>query len=110
MSLPLEGLKVLAFEQYGAGPFGTQYLSDLGAEVIKVEPAGTTGDYLRDVGPYFLEGEKDSVSSIFFQALNRNKKSITLDILSQEGKEVLKKLVKYSDAVCGLSSAILYER
>ena len=100
MSLPLEGLKVLAFEQYGAGPFGTQYLSDLGAEVIKVEPAGTTGDYLRDVGPYFLEGEKDSVSSIFFQALNRNKKSITLDILSQEGKEVLKKLVKYSDAVC----------
>ena len=41
-----------------------------------------------------------SVSSIFFQALNRNKKSITLDILSQEGKEVLKKLVKYSDAVC----------
>ena len=100
MSLPLEGLKVLAFEQYGAGPFGTQYLSDLGAEVIKVEPAGTTGDYLRDVGPYFLEGEKDSVSSIFFQALNRNKKSITLDILSQEGKEVLEKLVKYSDAVC----------
>ena len=100
MSLPLEGLKVLAFEQYGAGPFGTQYLSDLGAEVIKVEPAGTKGDYLRDVGPYFLEGEKDSVSSIFFQALNRNKKSITLDILSQEGKEVLKKLVKYSDAVC----------
>ncbi len=100
MSLPLQGLKVLAFEQYGAGPFGTQYLSDLGAEVIKVEPAGTSGDYLRDVGPYFLEGEKNSVSSIFFQALNRNKKSITLDILSKEGKEILKKLVKYSDAVC----------
>ena len=59
MSLPLQGLKVLAFEQYGAGPFGTQYLSDLGAEVIKVEPAGTSGDYLRDVGPYFLENENE---------------------------------------------------
>ena len=45
MSLPLAGLKVLAFEQYGAGPFGSQYLSDLGAEVIKIEPAGTDGDY-----------------------------------------------------------------
>ena len=41
MSLPLSGLKVLAFEQYGAGPFGTQYLADMGAEVIKIEPAGT---------------------------------------------------------------------
>ena len=42
MSLPLEGLKVLAFEQYGAGPFGSQYLSDLGAEVIKIEPVSYT--------------------------------------------------------------------
>ena len=44
MSLPLAGLKVLAFEQCGAGPFGSQYLSDLGAEVIKIEPAGKYGD------------------------------------------------------------------
>ena len=55
MSLPLAGLKVLAFEQYGAGPFGSQYLSDLGAEVIKIEPAGTDGDYLRALGPYFID-------------------------------------------------------
>ena len=82
MSLPLEGLKVLAFEQYGAGPFGSQYLSDLGAEVIKIEPAGTDGDYLRALGPYFIDEERNSASSIFFQALNRNKKSITLNILS----------------------------
>ncbi len=100
MSLPLEGLKVLAFEQYGAGPFGSQYLSDLGAEVIKIEPAGTDGDYLRALGPYFIDEEKNSASSIFFQALNRNKKSITLNILSDEGKEILGKLVKESDAVC----------
>ena len=100
MSLPLAGLKVLAFEQYGAGPFGSQYLSDLGAEVIKIEPAGTDGDYLRALGPYFIDEEKNSASSIFFQALNRNKKSITLNILSDEGKEILGKLVKDSDAVC----------
>ena len=69
MSLPLSGVKVIAFEQYGAGPFGTQYLADMGADVIKVEPAGTSGDYLRDIGPYFIDGDnKNSASSIFFQA------------------------------------------
>jgi len=101
MDLPLTGVKVIAFEQYGAGPFGTQYLADMGAEVIKVEPAGTTGDYLREIGPYFIDGEnRNSASSIFFQALNRNKRSITLDILSKEGKIILQKLVKNADAVC----------
>ena len=101
MSLPLSGLKVLAFEQYGAGPFGTQYLADMGAEVIKIEPAGTSGDYLRDIGPYFIDGDdRNSASSIFFQALNRNKKSMTLDVLSDEGKMILQKLVQNADAVC----------
>ena len=100
MDLPLSGVKIIAFEQYGAGPFGTQYLSDLGAEVIKVEPAGTSGDYLRAIGPYFIDGEeRNSASSIFFQALNRNKKSITLDILSDDGKKILQKLVENADAV-----------
>ena len=56
MDLPLSGVKVIAFEQYGAGPFGTQYLADLGADVIKAEPAGTSGDYLRAIGPYFIDG------------------------------------------------------
>ena len=70
MDLPLSGVRVIAFEQYGAGPFGTQYLADLGAEVIKIEPAGTSGDYLRAIGPYFIDGEdRNSASSIFFQAL-----------------------------------------
>ena len=101
MNLPLAGVKVIAFEQYGAGPFGTQYLADMGAEVIKVEPAGTSGDYLREIGPYFIDGEnRNSASSIFFQALNRNKKSITLDVLSEKGKNILKKLVQNADAVC----------
>ena len=91
MNLPLAGVKVIAFEQYGAGPFGTQYLADMGAEVIKVEPAGTSGDYLREIGPYFIDGKnRNSASSIFFQALNRNKKSITLDVLSKRVKTFLK--------------------
>ena len=95
MDLPLTGVKVIAFEQYGAGPFGTQYLADMGAEVIKVEPAGTSGDYLREIGPYFIDGEnRNSASSIFFQALNRNKRSITLDILSKKGKIILQKKVR----------------
>ena len=100
MDLPLSGVRVIAFEQYGAGPFGTQYLADLGAEVIKIEPAGTSGDYLRAIGPYFIDGEdRNSASSIFFQALNRNKKSITLDILSNDGKIILQKLIENAEAV-----------
>lgn len=96
---PLNGVRILAFEQYGAGPFGTQYLADLGAEVIKVEPAGTGGDYARDLGPYFVGGEKtDSASSLAFQSWNRNKKSITLDLKSVKGRAVLDKLVASADA------------
>ncbi|MGI9434515.1 MAG: CaiB/BaiF CoA transferase family protein [Geminicoccaceae bacterium] len=96
---PLTGLRILAFEQYGAGPFGTQYLADLGAEVIKVEQTGTSGDYLRSLGPYFVGGEQtDSASGLFFQACNRNKKSITLDLLADRGKEVLQRLIASADA------------
>lgn len=96
---PLAGVRVLAFEQYGAGPFGTQYLADLGAEVIKVEQAGTGGDYARDLGPYFIGGEKsDSASSLAFQSWNRNKKSLTLDLKSDGGRKVLEKLVASADA------------
>jgi succinate---hydroxymethylglutarate CoA-transferase len=98
--LPLTGVRILAFEQYGAGPFGTGYLADMGAEVIKVEPAGTDGDYARGLGPYFIEDEVDaSVASLFFQAFNGNKKSLTLDITRPEGRQVLERLVASSDAV-----------
>ena len=75
-SLPLAGLRVLAVEQYGAGPFGTTYLADLGAEVIKIENHKDGGDVGRAVGPHFF-GEHDSH---FFQTFNRNKKSLTLDL------------------------------
>ncbi len=96
---PLETLRVLAVEQYGAGPFGTQLLADLGAEVIKVENRKTGGDYARALGPYFIEGAKDDDASLFFQSVNRNKKSLTLDLSIPEAREIFKRLVAGADAV-----------
>jgi crotonobetainyl-CoA:carnitine CoA-transferase CaiB-like acyl-CoA transferase len=94
MRLPLEGVRIIAVEQYGAGPFGTMYLADLGAEVIKVEQPGT-GDVSRGVGPHFL-GRGDSH---FFQTFNRNKRSVTLDLKTPEGREIFLKLVATADGV-----------
>ncbi len=95
MSLPLEGVRILAVEQYGAGPFGTQHLADLGAEVIKIENPAEGGDVGRMVGPYFFEPG----DSHFFQSFNRNKKSVTLDMKSAEGQEMFRALVATADAV-----------
>ncbi|MEJ8857102.1 CoA transferase [Variovorax robiniae] len=94
-SLPLAGLRVLAVEQYGAGPFGTSYLADLGAEIIKVENHKDGGDVGRHVGPHFF-GEEDSH---FFQTFNRNKRSITLDLKHPEGMAAFRKLAASADAV-----------
>jgi crotonobetainyl-CoA:carnitine CoA-transferase CaiB-like acyl-CoA transferase len=91
---PLAGVRILAVEVYGAGPFGSAHLADLGAEVIKIEPRDG-GEVSRAVGPYFL-GEDDSV---FFQSLNRNKKSLTLDLKHPKGREVLEKLAATADGL-----------
>jgi len=93
--LPLEGVRVLAVEQYGAGPFGTMFLADQGAEVIKIENPHDGGDMARAVGPYFF----DSGDSQFFHSFNRNKKSLTLDLTHPEGKAVFHDLVASADAV-----------
>ena len=93
--LPLEGVRVLALEVYGAGPFGSAHLADLGAEVIKIEQRAGGGDVSRAVGPYFL-GKDDGH---FFQALNRNKKSLSLDLKQAQGKEVLHRLAATADGV-----------
>jgi crotonobetainyl-CoA:carnitine CoA-transferase CaiB-like acyl-CoA transferase len=95
MTMPLAGLRIIAIEQYGAGPFGTQHLADLGAEVIKIENPHDGGDVGRNVGPHFFG--KDN--SHFFQAFNRNKKSIKLDLKHPEGKAALHALAKDADAV-----------
>lgn len=96
---PLDGLRVLAVEQYGAGPFGTQHLADLGAEVIKIENRKLGGDYARALGPYFVEGAAEGQGSLFFQSINRNKKSLTLDLGKPQAQEVLHRLVADADAV-----------
>ena len=99
--LPLEGVRILAVEQYGAGPWGTQYLGDLGAEIVKLENPKDGGDYARGIGPHFIEGaEGSSSASLFFQAINRNKKSLTVDLTTSEGQAVLHDLVPTADAIC----------
>ena len=95
MKLPLEGVRVLTVEQYGAGPFGTMFLADQGAEVIKIENPHDGGDISRDVGPFFFE-EHDS---LFYHSFNRNKKSMALDLRQTEGQKVLRDLVASSDAL-----------
>ncbi len=92
--LPLAGFRILSAEQYGAGPYGTQFLAQLGAEVIKIEPP-QTGDTARHVGPHFLR-ERESV---YFHAFNLNKRSLTLDLNSADGKAILHRLVANSHAV-----------
>lgn len=92
MSLPLEGIKILDLSRYLPGPLCTQMLADFGAEVIKIEdPRG--GDLMRHVHP-LIEGE-----SAGFYSVNRNKKSLTLNLKTEEGKAVFKNLVATSDIV-----------
>ncbi len=92
--LPLADVRVIALEQFGAGPWGTLQLADLGAEVIKIEDPASRGDVGRYVPP-FAEGE----DSLFFEAFNRNKKSISLDLRRPEARPVLEDLVRRSDVV-----------
>ncbi|MBY0330953.1 MAG: CoA transferase [Acetobacteraceae bacterium] len=95
MRLPLTDVTVLAVEQYGAGPFGSMLLADLGAEVIKVENPAEGGDVGRQVGPfYFSKGD-----SHFHQAFNRNKQSLTLNLKHADGMALFHRLVAEADAV-----------
>ncbi len=91
---PLEDVRIVALEQYGAGPFGSVHLADLGAQVIKIEDPRTGGDIGRYVPPY-AHGEE----SLFFETFNRNKQSLSLDISTPAGREVFEDLVCTSDAV-----------
>lgn len=91
----LKGVRVLAVELYGAGPYGTQLMAELGAEVIKIEAPSMGGDVSRATGPYFL-GENDSQ---FFQTFSRSKKSISIEIKTPEGRADFEGLVRSADAV-----------
>ena len=101
--LPLDGVRILTVEQYGAGPWGTQYLADLGADVIKIENPKDGGDMARSVGPFFIDDGESSSASLFYQTFNRNKRSLTLDLSSDDGQAVFHDLVRTADAVtCNL--------
>jgi crotonobetainyl-CoA:carnitine CoA-transferase CaiB-like acyl-CoA transferase len=91
---PLEDVRIIAVEQYGAGPFGSVHLADLGAEVIKIEDPRVGGDVGRYVPPYGAEED-----SLFFETFNRNKKSVSLDLSSPGGREVFERLVANADVV-----------
>ncbi len=95
MSLaPLADLRVLSIEQFGAGPWATLQLADLGAEVIKLEDPSVGGDVGRYVPPY-----QEDESSLYFETFNRNKRSVSLDLRHQASRPVLEDLVRECDAV-----------
>jgi crotonobetainyl-CoA:carnitine CoA-transferase CaiB-like acyl-CoA transferase len=93
MGLPLSDIRILDLSLIMAGPYSTLILGDLGAEVIKIERPGV-GEGARGVPPHYFEGE-----SAYFIAMNRNKKSMTLDLKSKKGKEIFYELAKCSDIV-----------
>ncbi len=105
MTAVLPGITILDLTQAMAGPYCTMMLGDMGAEVIKIERPGR-GDQSRGWGPPFIKGE-----STYFLSVNRNKKSLTLNIQSPEGKEILRKLVAQADVfICNIPKQASRER
>ncbi len=94
MNQLLSDIRILAIEQYGAGPFGTMQLADLGADVIKVEDPSVGGDVSRYVPPF-----QDGESSLFFESFNRNKRSLSLDLRNPAARGALEDLVRGVDVV-----------
>ena len=94
--LPLDGVRILAFSQLGAGPYAMTLLSDLGAEVIKVEDPTTAGDEARSVPPFADAAARDG---LYYQSLNRGARSLTLNLRAPEARDLLHRLVARSDAV-----------
>ena len=97
MTAPLEDITVVDLSRALAGPHAAMMLGDMGARVIKVETPGT-GDDTRGWGPPFVGPEDDPVSTYYLSA-NRNKESITLDLKSDDGRDVLTRLVRAADVL-----------
>jgi crotonobetainyl-CoA:carnitine CoA-transferase CaiB-like acyl-CoA transferase len=91
---PLRGVRIIAVEQYGAGPYGTLFLADMGAEIIKVEDPAVGGDISRYVPP-----GQQGTDSLFFETFNRGKRSLVLDLKNEAGQGVLQRLVTTSHAL-----------
>lgn len=90
---PLDGVKVLDFSRFLAGPYCTMLMADMGAEVVKVERPGS-GDETRALGPPFLGGE-----SVYFLSINRNKRSLTLNLQNPQAQEVARRLLTKADVL-----------
>jgi alpha-methylacyl-CoA racemase len=97
VSLALDGIRVLDLSRLLPGGFCSLLLADFGADVVKVEDTGM-GDYIRWSPPHY-DGAHESASSALFLALNRNKRSIRLDLKSDGGREALLALVRDADVV-----------
>src|SRR3979411_1944741 len=93
MAGPLSGVRVVDLTRALAGPYCTLLLGDMGADVIKIELPGS-GDETRQWGPPFIAGE-----SSYFLSVNRNKRSVTLDLKSQTGLDPLRTLIKTADVL-----------
>jgi len=95
---PLDGLRILAVSQFGAGPFGTQMLADLGADVVKVEPP--EGDGTRGWGPPWVGSLEDGTrTASYYLAVNRNKRGMRLDLRAEDGKAILRRLLADADVL-----------
>lgn len=94
MIAPLADIRIVAVEQFGAGPWGSLQLADLGADVIKVEDPASGGDVGRYVPPF-----RSDEDSLFFESFNRGKRSVSLDLRSPAGRAVFEDLVEHADAV-----------
>src|SRR3990172_5167286 len=91
---PLSDVRILSVEQFGAGPLGTMYLADIGADIIKIEDPSQGGDVGRFVPPGSGAG-----TSLYFESFNRGKRSIALDLKTSAGRGILHRLVATADAV-----------
>ena len=92
--LPLDGVRILALTQLGAGPYGMTMLGDLGAEIIKIEDPSTGGDEARNVPPEPLGGD-----SLYYQSFNRNTRSLTINLRTAGGRALFRRLAALADAV-----------
>jgi len=93
-ALPLDGVRILALTQLGAGPYGMQVLGDLGAEIIKIEDPTSGGDEARNVPPEPIGGD-----SLYYQSFNRNTRSLTLNLRTTGGRALLRRLAAHADAL-----------
>ena len=99
MAGALDGIKIVDLSRVLAGPWSTQNLADLGADVIKVERPGV-GDDTRSWGPPFVSHtEGNAQDAAYFFCTNRNKRSLTLDFTTEKGRDILFKLIAQADVL-----------